>query len=91
MFGHRSNVSLVFEFVDTDLEQIIKDNNVVLTPANIKAYTLMTLEGLEYLHLQWILHRVCNLIFYTIWFYYYYFNIIYKYILGFETQQFVGN
>lgn len=57
VFGHRSNVSLVFEFVDTDLEQIIKDNNVVLTPANIKAYTLMTLEGLEYLHLQWILHR----------------------------------
>lgn len=58
VFGHRSNVSLVFEFVDTDLEQIIKDNNIVLTPGHMKAYMLMTLKGLEYLHLQWILHRV---------------------------------
>lgn len=58
MFGHKSNVSLVFDFMDTDLEVIIKDNNIVLTPANIKAYLLMTLQGLEYLHKNWILHRV---------------------------------
>lgn len=44
--------------MDTDLEQIIKDTTVVLTPGHIKAYTLMTLQGLEYLHLLWILHRV---------------------------------
>jgi len=56
VFGHRSNVSLVFDFMDTDLEQIIKDE-VVLTPGHIKAYTMMTLEGLEYLHNLWILHR----------------------------------
>ena len=56
VFGHKSNVSLVFDFMDTDLEVIIKDS-VVLTPANIKAYTLMTLQGLEYLHMNWILHR----------------------------------
>lgn len=29
----------------------------MLTPANIKSYTLQTLLGLEYLHLNWILHR----------------------------------
>lgn len=58
MFGHKSNVSLVFDFMDTDLEVIIKDSNIVLTPANIKAYLLMTLQGLEYLHINWILHRV---------------------------------
>jgi cyclin-dependent kinase 7 len=57
VFGHRSNVSLVFEFMDTDLEVIIKDNSIILTPAHIKSYTLMTLEGLEYMHLNWILHR----------------------------------
>jgi hypothetical protein len=44
--------------MDTDLEVIIKDSNIVLTPANIKAYLLMTLQGLEYLHINWILHRV---------------------------------
>lgn len=36
VFGHKSNVSLVFDFMDTDLEVIIKDNNIVLTAANIK-------------------------------------------------------
>lgn len=57
VFGHKSNVSLVFDFMDTDLEMIIKDRKVLLTPANVKAYMIMTLKGLEYLHLNWILHR----------------------------------
>jgi len=58
VFGHKSNVSLVFDFMDTDLEIIINDKDtVVFTPANIKAYMVMTLQGLEYLHMNWILHR----------------------------------
>lgn len=57
VFGHLSNVSLVFDFMDTDLEVIIKDNTIILTTANIKAYTVQTLQGLEYLHSNWILHR----------------------------------
>lgn len=57
VFGHRSNVSLVFDFMETDLEIIIKDTSLVLTPAHIKSYIVMTLKGLEYLHLNWILHR----------------------------------
>ncbi|KAK7067034.1 Cyclin-Dependent Kinase 7 [Halocaridina rubra] len=58
VFGYKSNVSLVFDFMDTDLEVIIKDtDHIILTPANIKAYTIQTLRGLEYLHLHWILHR----------------------------------
>ncbi|XP_042731205.1 cyclin-dependent kinase 7 isoform X3 [Lagopus leucura] len=56
-FGHKSNISLVFDFMETDLEVIIKDTSIVLTQAHIKAYMLMTLQGLEYLHQQWILHR----------------------------------
>ncbi|XP_055844792.1 cyclin-dependent kinase 7 [Episyrphus balteatus] len=57
VFGHKSNVSLVFDFMDTDLEIIIKDPKIVLTQGNIKAYMIMTLQGLEYLHMNWILHR----------------------------------
>ncbi|KAF7263906.1 cyclin-dependent kinase 7 [Rhynchophorus ferrugineus] len=57
VFGHMSNVSLVFDFMDTDLEVVIKDNTIILTTANIKSYVLQTLKGLEYLHLNWILHR----------------------------------
>ncbi|KPP71638.1 cyclin-dependent kinase 7-like, partial [Scleropages formosus] len=56
-FGHKSNISLVFDYMETDLEVIIKDTSLVLTPANIKAYILMTLQGLEYMHQHWILHR----------------------------------
>uniref|UniRef100_A0A671RIG3 Cyclin-dependent kinase 7 n=1 Tax=Sinocyclocheilus anshuiensis TaxID=1608454 RepID=A0A671RIG3_9TELE len=37
--------------------KIMNINNLVLTPANIKAYILMTLQGLEYMHNHWILHR----------------------------------
>ncbi|XP_046855952.1 cyclin-dependent kinase 7-like isoform X2 [Xenia sp. Carnegie-2017] len=57
VFGHKSNVSLVFDFMETDLEVIIKDTSIMLTPAHIKSFILMTLHGLEYLHMNWILHR----------------------------------
>ncbi|XP_052283620.1 cyclin-dependent kinase 7-like [Dreissena polymorpha] len=57
VFGQKSNVSLVFDFMETDLEVIIKDNTIILTMAHIKAYILQTLQGLEYLHANWILHR----------------------------------
>ncbi|KAF8787237.1 Cyclin-dependent kinase 7 like protein [Argiope bruennichi] len=57
VFGSKSNVSLVFDFMDTDLEIVIKDPQIILTPGHIKAYTIMTLQGLEYLHANWILHR----------------------------------
>jgi len=57
VFGHGSNVSIVMDFMDTDLEVIIKDTGIVLTAPHIKSYTLQTLLGLEYLHHNWILHR----------------------------------
>jgi len=57
VFGHKSNVSLVMDFMDTDLEQIIKDQNIVFVASHIKSYLLQTLLGLEYLHINWILHR----------------------------------
>lgn len=60
VFGYKSEVSLVFEFMETDLEIVIRDTSIAITPAHIKSYILMTLEGLEYLHLNWILHRVSS-------------------------------
>jgi len=57
VFGQRSNVSLVFDFMETDLEIIVRDETIILTPANIKSYLIMSLKGLHYLHTNWILHR----------------------------------
>jgi len=57
VFGHKSNISLVYEFCDTDLELIIKDSTLVIQPGHIKSYMIQTLRGLEYLHANWILHR----------------------------------
>ncbi|XP_074633616.1 cyclin-dependent kinase 7-like isoform X1 [Acropora palmata] len=57
VFGHKSNISLVFDFMETDLEVVIKDTSIVLSPANVKSYLIMTLQGLEHLHINWILHR----------------------------------
>ncbi|RDD45193.1 Cyclin-dependent kinase 7 [Trichoplax sp. H2] len=57
VFGHKSNISLVFDYMEADLEVIIKDSSIILTNAHIKQYIIMTLRGLEYIHSNWILHR----------------------------------
>lgn len=51
------SICLVFEFMDTDLENIINNRSLLLTTTHIKAYMIMLLLGLEYLHDNWILHR----------------------------------
>lgn len=57
VFGKDSCISLVFELLETDLEQIINDRQIPLTFPHIKSHILMTLKGLEYLHKNFILHR----------------------------------
>jgi cyclin-dependent kinase 7 len=53
-----NTIVLALELCVTDLETIIKDvTNVKLTTANIKAIMQMTLQGLNHLHTQFILHR----------------------------------
>lgn len=41
----------------SDLEAIIKDKSVVLSPADIKSYMLMLLKGLAACHSKWVIHR----------------------------------
>lgn len=56
-FPHKGNLHLVFEFMETDLEAVIRDRNIFLSPADIKSYLQMTLKGLAYCHKKWVLHR----------------------------------
>ena len=44
VFGHKSNISLIFDYMSTDLEVIITDMTILLTPGHIKAFTIMTLK-----------------------------------------------
>ena len=61
VFSSKTNLNLVLEFLDTDLEMIIKDRALVFLPADIKSWMAMTFRGLEYCHRNFILHRVNNL------------------------------
>ncbi|CAL5374226.1 unnamed protein product [Camellia sinensis] len=56
-FHHKGNLHLVFEFMETDLEAVIRDRNIVLLLADVKSYLQMTLMGLAYFHKKWVLHR----------------------------------
>jgi cell cycle related kinase len=49
---------LVFEYMPTGLGEMIKDDDIALTEAQIKRYLEMLLQGVEYLHSNYIMHRV---------------------------------
>ncbi|KAL3158807.1 hypothetical protein ABBQ32_011533 [Trebouxia sp. C0010 RCD-2024] len=57
VFPHKGNLSLVFEFMQTDLEIIIKDKSLTLSAADVKSYIQMVLQGLDFCHKRWVLHR----------------------------------
>ncbi|XP_066366304.1 LOW QUALITY PROTEIN: cyclin-dependent kinase D-1-like [Miscanthus floridulus] len=56
-FPYKENLHLVFEFMETDLEALIKDKNIILSPADTKSYVQMMLKGLAFCHKKWVLHR----------------------------------
>lgn len=57
VFHHKANIFLVFEYMVSDLEAVIKDTSLVLSHADIKSYTEMTLKGLAYIHSAMVVHR----------------------------------
>lgn len=58
MFSNKSNLNLVLEFLDSDLEAVIRDKQLVFQQADVKSWMLMTMKGLDFCHRNWILHRV---------------------------------
>ena len=47
----------MIELCDTDLELVLKESGTLPNPGDLKSILLMTLQGVEYLHDCWILHR----------------------------------
>ena len=58
VFVHKQNLNLVLEYLDADLEDVIKDKELVIAPGDIKCWIMMTLRGLQHCHKHWVLHRV---------------------------------
>lgn len=57
VFLHKRRLCLVFEFVDSDLEAVVRAKGVVLSPGDVKAYMRALLEALSFCHASWVLHR----------------------------------
>ncbi|CCF50055.1 hypothetical protein NDA11_004464 [Ustilago hordei] len=51
------SLNLVLEFLDTNLEALIKDKALIFTQADIKSWMAMLCRGMEYCHRNWVLHR----------------------------------
>ncbi|KAJ2935986.1 hypothetical protein H1R20_g1107, partial [Candolleomyces eurysporus] len=60
VFSHKTNLNLVLEVLDSDLENTIKDRPLVFLSADIKSWMAMTFRGLEFCHRNWILHRALD-------------------------------
>lgn len=57
MYAGTNNVNMVIEYCITDLEEVIRDRSVLLTPAEVKCCLKMILEGIAACHEKWVLHR----------------------------------
>lgn len=57
VYAGRNNVNMVLEYCITDLEAVIRDRSILLTPAEIKCCMKMLLEGIQACHDKWVLHR----------------------------------
>lgn len=57
VFASRANLNMVLEFCITDLEAVIRDRSILLSPAEVKCCLKMVLEGVADCHRKWVLHR----------------------------------
>ena len=62
VFAQGATLNLVLEFLDTDLEALIKDMGTPFRCADVKSWMAMSFRGLEFCHRNGILHRVSHLL-----------------------------
>jgi serine/threonine protein kinase len=43
--------------MQTDLEVVIKDRSLTFSEGDVKAYMQMVLQGINFCHKRWVLHR----------------------------------
>lgn len=57
VFLFNGNINIVLEYVESDLEAVIKNKNIILMPGDIKRYIFMITRGLHELHSLFLVHR----------------------------------
>jgi cyclin-dependent kinase 7 len=65
VFFRKENIYLVYELLDSDLSEIIKDKDILLSSSHIKAYMKMILEGVKELHVKFLSNLIRVIGFYT--------------------------
>lgn len=62
VFPHGAGFVLVFDYMLSDLWEVVHNSEQPLTEAQIKSYMLMLLKGVAFCHENNIMHRVSGLI-----------------------------
>ncbi|KAA0193230.1 CMGC/CDK protein kinase [Fasciolopsis buskii] len=57
VFPHGTGFVLVFDYMLTDLSEVIRNSDCPLTESHIKSYMIMLLSGVEVMHENGIMHR----------------------------------
>ncbi|XP_054859623.1 cyclin-dependent kinase 20 [Eublepharis macularius] len=57
VFPHGTGFVLVFEYMLSDLSEVIRNSEQPLADAQVKSYMLMLLKGVEFCHANSIMHR----------------------------------
>ncbi|XP_071059751.1 cyclin-dependent kinase 20-like [Pseudochaenichthys georgianus] len=60
VFPHGTGFVLVFDFMLSDLSEVIRNSQRPLTPAQVKGYMMMLLKGVAFLHHNNIMHRLLS-------------------------------
>jgi cell cycle related kinase len=63
VFPHGTGFVLVFDYMLSDLSEIIRDSERPLTEGQVKSYMLMLLKGVMFMHENSIMHRVSVFLF----------------------------
>lgn len=59
-FPHGVGFTLVFDYMFSDLSEILRSIESRLCEGEVKTYMIMLLRGVSFLHSNSIMHRVCS-------------------------------
>ncbi|TPX48620.1 hypothetical protein SeMB42_g02928 [Synchytrium endobioticum] len=57
VYMHKGNLHLILEFLQCDLEMVIKDTSLTFKSEDVKSWMRMIMRGLHYCHINNLLHR----------------------------------